>query len=65
LRDATAGLCKRLRPVASVLQADFVEELVKGLLTEELVWPQFACVNISPPPFRPIEFRCEIPFPRS
>lgn len=38
--------------------ADFVEELVKGLFTEELVWPQCACVNILPPPFRPVEFRC-------
>jgi hypothetical protein len=38
--------------------ADFVEELVKGLFTEELVWPQCACVNILPPPFTPVEFRC-------
>lgn len=36
-----------------------MEDLLQGMLAEELIWPRFAAVNIQPPPFSAPKWRCE------
>jgi len=36
---------------------DLMEDLLQGMLAEELIWPRFAAVNIQPPPFSAPKWR--------